>query len=173
MIANEGYVPLSLLRDQGFGELEYQAKKYLLETLDSIDNRPSDIALGRLFDFSSDALFLTDGVSPPVRIDPVLVLHCDYNVGRKRIQYRETAPEIPDILKMLTLKFNFGRPLQAYMENAFTEATQRLNEEVDPEKPADLREVCNEIFEKEIGGFGSVRPGIVRGNSVEAGRVVH
>jgi hypothetical protein len=83
MIANEGYVSLSMLYYSSYDELEEGARNYLTETSSCslyrlCVERPNDTVRRWLFDFCKNDLFLTDGAGDPVKIDPMLIQNANF-----------------------------------------------------------------------------------------------
>lgn len=162
MIANEGYVPLSMLIEREFYDLEEEAKSYLLETSSSIlalaVHRPGDIARSWLFRYFSSDLYLTNGFDNPIKIDSNLVTSTHYHVDlSSRLLRDHEAPDL-DIPKDMATTFSFCKPLSEEIVEQFNVAAQNISEAETEAAASAFEEECEIVLGKELAVNGFTRP---------------
>tara|TARA_R110002110_G_scaffold137735_2_gene323074 strand:- start:1870 stop:2766 length:897 start_codon:yes stop_codon:yes gene_type:complete len=154
MIANEGYVPLSLMYEQNYSELTDGARSYLEGTKNTLMslciNRADDISTAWLFEFCGSDLYLTDGVNAPVRIDPGLVRFGHYFIDLSEGVLSHENEPTPHVDSELRTTFNFCEPLQASVIDEFNSAVDLCSDEGN--------ELCAKIFATEVRKLGMTRP---------------
>ncbi len=142
MIANEGYIPLSLMREKNYWELCKQAKTYSSEISSTIltlyVDRPDDIARHWLVDYCADELFLTDGIGRPIRIDPDLVRRTYFHIDLSEPPFSRNDYVKPEVPKSLSHRFSFCNPFGQELIGEFNDLATRLSVEADAENAEKL-----------------------------------
>ena len=116
MIANEGYIPLSYIYEDAYSRAYDQAEIFMEETVEHIGhlflNRTHDILQSWLEEYIENNLYISDGVGPPIRMNPWVLksrFHVDIYFYRQEKMFGVTESDIFDV--SLKSRFGMAEPL--------------------------------------------------------------